>query len=82
MSYTGAKEAIQKTLNEVQALKYVDLMLLHSPYGGTEGRLGAWRALVEAVEAGVVRSIGVSNYGVPVSLSRHLQSSHAISKEL
>ncbi|KAG9737062.1 Aldo/keto reductase, partial [Aureobasidium melanogenum] len=29
-----------------------------------ENRLGAWKALVEAVEAGKVRSIGVSNYGV------------------
>ncbi|KAJ9636391.1 hypothetical protein H2199_008066 [Coniosporium tulheliwenetii] len=28
------------------------------------GRLGAWKALAEAVEAGKVRSIGVSNYGV------------------
>lgn len=42
----------------------VDLYLLHAPYGGKEGRLGAWKALVEAVEAGKVRSIGVSNYGV------------------
>lgn len=41
-----------------------DLYLLHAPYGGKEGRLGAWKALVEAVEAGKVRSIGVSNYGV------------------
>lgn len=41
-----------------------DLYLLHAPYGGKEGRLGAWKALVEAVQAGKVRSIGVSNYGV------------------
>jgi diketogulonate reductase-like aldo/keto reductase len=47
-------------------LKYIDLVLLHAPFGGKEGRLGAWKALVEAVEAGTVRSIGVSNYGVPV----------------
>jgi hypothetical protein len=40
------------------------LYLLHAPYGGKENRLGAWKALVEAVEAGKVRSIGVSNYGV------------------
>jgi diketogulonate reductase-like aldo/keto reductase len=42
-------------------------MLLHAPYGGTKGRLGAWKALTEAVEAGKIRSIGVSNYGVAVS---------------
>ena len=40
-------------------------MLLHAPFGGKEGRLGAWRALVEAQkETGKIRSIGVSNYGV------------------
>lgn len=39
-------------------------MLLHCPYGGSEGRKGAWKALVEAQEEGKVRSIGVSNYGV------------------
>lgn len=41
-----------------------DRILLHAPYGGREGREGAWRALVEAQRAGKTRSIGVSNYGV------------------
>jgi len=41
-----------------------DLYLIHAPYGGKDGRLGAWKALTEAVAAGKVRSIGVSNYGV------------------
>ncbi len=45
------------------SLNYIDLYLLHAPYGGKEGRLGAWQALVEKVEEGKVRSIGVSNYG-------------------
>lgn len=39
-------------------------ILIHAPYGGKEGRLGAWKALVEAQKAGKTRSIGVSNYGV------------------
>jgi diketogulonate reductase-like aldo/keto reductase len=39
-------------------------MLIHAPYGGREGRKGAWKALVEAQEEGKIRSLGVSNYGV------------------
>ncbi|KAL9593218.1 MAG: hypothetical protein Q9179_006013, partial [Wetmoreana sp. 5 TL-2023] len=38
--------------------------LIHCPYGGKEARQGTWRALVEAQQAGQIRSIGVSNYGV------------------
>lgn len=39
-------------------------MLVHSPYGGKEGRLGTWRAMVEAQQAGRIRSLGVSNYSI------------------
>ncbi len=63
LSYDGAKEQVAQTLAQT-GLDYVDLMLLHAPYGGSEARKGAWLALVEAVEEGKVRSIGVSNYGV------------------
>lgn len=63
MSYDTAKKHIANTL-DVTGLGYVDLYLLHSPYGGKENRIGAWKALVEGVEAGTIRSIGVSNYGV------------------
>jgi diketogulonate reductase-like aldo/keto reductase len=66
MSYSGTKKQVNETLKEIGELKYIDLMLLHSPFGGTEGRLGAWKALAEAVEEGKIRSIGVSNYGVQV----------------
>jgi len=52
-------------------------MLIHAPYGGPRGRKGAWRALVEAQEAGLVRSIGVSNYGV-----HHLDELEGFIKEL
>jgi diketogulonate reductase-like aldo/keto reductase len=63
MSYKAAAKCVDTTLRKT-GLDYVDLYLLHAPYGGKEGRLGAWKALAEAVEAGKVRSIGVSNYGV------------------
>jgi len=66
MSYSAASQCIAETLAKVDAegLEYVDLYLLHCPYGGRDARIGAWRALVEAAKSGRVRSIGVSNYGV------------------
>lgn len=63
ISYEGAKSAIEDSFNET-GFDYIDLYLLHAPYGGKEGRLGAWKALREAQKAGKIRSIGVSNYGV------------------
>jgi diketogulonate reductase-like aldo/keto reductase len=75
MRYETAKEHIENTL-QVTGFDYVDLYLLHSPYGGKEGRIGAWKALVEGVQAGKIRSIGVSNYGV-----HHLDELEAFIKE-
>ncbi|KEF52350.1 uncharacterized protein A1O9_11590 [Exophiala aquamarina CBS 119918] len=74
VSYEGAKAAISQSFNEVLDLKYIDLMLLHAPWGGSEGRFGAWKALVEAGEVGTVRSIGVSNWGVAhlAQLEQHI----------
>jgi diketogulonate reductase-like aldo/keto reductase len=43
---------------------YIDLYLIHAPYGSSADRLGQWRAMVEAQKAGKIRSLGVSNYGV------------------
>lgn len=63
MGYEKAKAAIESSLEEAK-LDYIDLILIHAPYGGKEARLGAWKALVEAQKAGKVRSIGVSNFGV------------------
>ncbi|KAJ4287472.1 hypothetical protein N0V88_007659 [Collariella sp. IMI 366227] len=73
ISYEGAKAQIDDTIAK-SGLEYIDLMLLHAPYGGSAGRKGAWKALVEAVEAGKVRNIGVSNYGVHHldELERHI----------
>lgn len=42
-------------------LDYVDLYLIHAPYGG-EKRLEQWRALLELQADGKARSIGVSNF--------------------
>lgn len=67
LSFDQAKANVDATLNETK-LDYIDLYLLHAPMGGKDARLGAWQALVQAVEDGKVRSIGVSNYAV-----RHLE---------
>ncbi|KAI7160114.1 Aldo/keto reductase [Hortaea werneckii] len=67
INYKDAKACVDESLKKT-GLSYIDLYLLHAPYGGKEGRLGAWQALVESVGEGKVRSIGVSNYGV-----HHLQ---------
>lgn len=61
-SYEEARRSVKKSV-EVCGLGYVDLFLLHSPYGGKKARLESWRALEDAVEEGSVRSIGVSNFG-------------------
>lgn len=63
MGYDRTKKSIEKSFEET-GLEYIDLMLIHAPYGGSEARNGTWKALVEAQTAGKIRSLGVSNYGV------------------
>ncbi|OQD90643.1 hypothetical protein PENANT_c001G04092 [Penicillium antarcticum] len=61
--YEAAKQSIEGSLAKAKT-DYFDLILLHAPFGGRKGRLGAWRALVEAQKTGKSRSIGVSNFGI------------------
>ncbi|KAL3470301.1 NADP-dependent oxidoreductase domain-containing protein [Aspergillus californicus] len=61
--YDAARQAIRDSLKQANTA-YFDLILIHAPFGGKEGRLGSWRALVEAQKAGLTRSIGVSNFGI------------------
>ncbi|OAQ73525.1 aldehyde reductase [Pochonia chlamydosporia 170] len=76
LSYDNTHALVNTALQDTN-LDYLDLVLIHSPYGGTENRLGAWKALVELVDAGKIRSIGVSNYGV-----HHLDELEAYIKKL
>ena len=57
MSYEGAEKAIDASLTKL-GFDYLDLMLLHQPYGDY---YGAWRALEEAYKAGKLRAIGMAN---------------------
>lgn len=57
-SYEKAQQGIDDSLQKL-GLDYVDLYLLHQPYGDVAG---AWRALEEAQQAGKIKSIGVSNF--------------------
>lgn len=57
-TYDRAKKGIDASLERL-GLDYLDLYLLHQPYGDT---MGAWRALEEAYHAGKIRAIGVSNF--------------------
>lgn len=55
--YEAAKKGIDTSLSKL-GLDYIDLYLLHQPYGDVAG---AWKALEEAKAEGKIKSIGVSN---------------------
>lgn len=55
--YEAAKKGLETSLEKL-GLDYVDLYLLHQPYGDVAG---AWKALEEAKAEGKIRTIGVSN---------------------
>ena len=56
--YERAKKAFEKSLHRLQ-LDYLDLYLIHQPYGDV---YGSWRAMEELNREGRIRAIGVSNF--------------------
>lgn len=57
-SYEGAKRAFETSMTKL-GLEYLDLYLIHQPYGDVHG---AWRAMEELYREGRIRAIGVSNF--------------------
>jgi 2,5-diketo-D-gluconate reductase A len=56
--YESAKKAFEKSLKKLQ-LDYLDLYLIHQPFGDV---YGSWRAMEELYSQGRIKAIGVSNF--------------------
>jgi len=56
--YESTKKAFEKSLKRLQ-LDYLDLYLIHQPYGDI---YGSWRAMEELYREGKIRAIGVANF--------------------
>lgn len=65
--YDKTKQAIEDSLSELDC-GYIDLLLIHWPNpiysreNWKEDNAGSWKGMEEAVEAGKIKSIGVSNF--------------------
>lgn len=61
VEHYGYEECKKSVLESMRKLKtdYIDLMLLHQPFGDY---YGAWRALEELSDEGKLRAIGISNF--------------------
>ncbi len=67
LTYDESVKHIEQSLINFKT-DYIDLLLIHWPGAkSVEDRQGVWKAMEESVEAGKVRSIGVSNF-FPVHL--------------
>ena len=60
--YENAKIGIANSLKNL-GVEYIDLYLLHQPYGDLPG---SWKALEEAVKEGKIKSIGISNQTIKI----------------
>jgi 2,5-diketo-D-gluconate reductase A len=58
--YENTKKSFQESLDRLQ-LDYLDLYLIHQPYGDIHG---SWRAMEELYETGKIRAIGVANFQI------------------
>lgn len=58
--YENARQSVFESMKKLQT-EYLDLVLLHQPFGDA---YGAWRALEDLYEEGKIRAIGISNFYV------------------
>ncbi|RJP67877.1 MAG: aldo/keto reductase [Ignavibacteriales bacterium] len=56
--YEKTLKSFEKSLNKLQ-IDYLDLYLIHQPYGDVHG---SWRAMEKLYKEGMVKAIGVSNF--------------------
>lgn len=56
--YEKTKQAFQRSMQRLQ-VDYLDLYLIHQPYGDV---YGSWHAMQELYREGVIKAIGVSNF--------------------
>lgn len=56
--YENARKAFETSLKKL-GLDYIDLYLIHQPFGDY---YGSWRAMEELYKQGLIRAIGVSNF--------------------
>jgi diketogulonate reductase-like aldo/keto reductase len=56
--YESTKKAFEKSLKRLQ-LDYLDLYLIHQPYGDI---YGSWRAMEDLYREGRIKAIGVANF--------------------
>ena len=65
MHATGYEEVIEHCKKSLELLDtdYIDLYLVHAPPENPEHRAPVWKGMEYCLEQGLVKSIGVSNYG-------------------
>lgn len=61
MGYAATRQAFERSLARLE-LDYLDLYLIHMPFGDV---FGAWKAMEELYREGRIRAIGVCNFQIP-----------------